>query len=266
PWSHRRIYEKRPQLHIALAWWNPTQDGSGPVKVFDGQHKAAAQILLGVRRLPVRVFVQPDLQVLLQTNTNAGDKLRQVAFDTAVIRHLGSTLYAERVRQYQSMKGLKEDNYDFSEKDLVAFFKGEHREILRYIIDASRVGVITNKDNHLIEFLEWSGKSADQPLTYSNIERTFFAEFVYKKALSSPIGEGLEQGNNPRQLEKDQNVRLMNLFADKFFIGGWDPKFGGRQVESRVQHGDEIPEYHLRAWRIAREEILGNVVQLVRLV
>jgi hypothetical protein len=61
--------------------------------------------------------------------TNAGDKLRQVAFDTAVIRHLGSTLYAERVHQYQTMKGLNEDNYDFSEKDLVAFFRGEHREI-----------------------------------------------------------------------------------------------------------------------------------------
>ena len=258
--------KKRPQLHVALAWWAPTEDGSGPVKVFDGQHKAAAQILLGVRQLPVRVFVKPDLQVLLQTNTNAGDKLRQVAFDTAIIRHLGSTLYAERVRQYQSMKGLKEDNYDFSEKDLVAFFKGEHREIQRYIIDASRVSIITNKDNHLIEFLEWSGKSADQPLSYTNIERTFFAEFVYKKALSSPIGEGLEQGKNPRQLEKDQNVRLMNLFAERFFIGQWDPATGGRQVEARVQRGEEIPEAHLRAWRIAREEILGNVMQLVRLV
>jgi hypothetical protein len=258
--------KKRPQLHIALGWWAPTQDGSGPVKVFDGQHKATAQILLGVRRLPVRIFVKPDLQVLLQTNTNAGDKLRQVAFDTAVIRHLGSTLYAERVRQYQSMKGLKDDNYEFSEKDLVAFFRGEHREILRYIVDASRVSIITNKDNHLIEFLEWSGKSADQPLAYTTIERTFFAEFVYKKALSSPIGEGLEQGKNPRQLEKDQNVRLMNLFAEKFFIGQWNPTTGGRQVEGRVQRGDDVPEGHLRAWRVAREEILGHVVQLVRLV
>jgi len=258
--------KKRPQLHVALAWWAPAGDGSGAVKIFDGQHKAAAQILLGVRQLPVRVFVKPDLQILLQTNTNAGDKLRQVAFDTAVIRHLGSTLYTERVRQYQNMKGLKEDHYDFTERDLVAFFRGEHREILRYIIDASRVSIITNKDNKLIEFLEWSGKVADQPLAYTTVERTFFAEFVYKKALSSPIGEGLEQGANPRQLEKDQNVRLMNLFAEKFFIGQWDPNFGGRQVEARIQREEKIPEEHLRAWRIAREETLGNIMQLVRLV
>ena len=90
---------KRPQLHVGLAWWAPEEDGTGKIKMFDGQHKAAAQILIGSRKLPVRVFVEPDLNVLLQANTNAADKLRQVAFDTAVMRHLGSTLYAERVKQ-----------------------------------------------------------------------------------------------------------------------------------------------------------------------
>jgi hypothetical protein len=258
--------KKRPQLHVALAWWAPDAEGAGPVKVFDGQHKAAAQILLGVKRLPVRVFVQPDTNVLLQTNTNAGDKLRQVAFDTAVIRHLGSTLYAERVHQYQTMKGIPEDNYDFSEKDLVSFFKGEHREILRYVVDAVRDSITYNKDNKLMEFVEWSGKGTDRPLAYTNIERTFFAEFLYKKSLSTPINVGMEQGVNPRELEKEHVGRLMNVFAKTFFIGKWDPDVGGRQIETRVQRGEKIPEEHLRAWRIARDEILGNVMPWVRLV
>ena len=101
---------QRPQLHVGLAWWAPEKDGTGKIKMFDGQHKAAAQILIGSRKLPVRVFVEPDLNVLLQANTNAGDKLRQVAFDSAVLRHLGSTLYAERVKQYQEFKGFLDDN------------------------------------------------------------------------------------------------------------------------------------------------------------
>jgi hypothetical protein len=78
---------------VGLAWWAPEDDGAGPVKVFDGQHKAAAQILLGARELPVRVFVEPDVNVLLQANTNAGGKLRQVAFDVAVMRHLERALF-----------------------------------------------------------------------------------------------------------------------------------------------------------------------------
>jgi hypothetical protein len=92
--------QKRPQLHVGLAWWAPGEDGGGAVKVFDGQHKAAAQILLGARELPVRIFLEPDVNVLLQANTNAGGKLRQVAFDVAVMRHLGSSLYIDRVRRY----------------------------------------------------------------------------------------------------------------------------------------------------------------------
>jgi len=258
--------KKRPQLHVSLGWWAATDDATGAVKIFDGQHKAAAQILLGVDKLPVRVFVEPDTNVLLQANTNAGDKLRQIAFDAAVLRHLGSSLYVERAKQYQEMKGLREDDYSFSEKDLVTFFKGEHREMVRYIVDSVRDSINHNKNNKLMEFVEWAGKSSDRPLSYAAIERTFFKQFVYKKALEIPIDEGIESGDNPRVLERNQNVRLMSLFAEIFFIGKWDPEIGGRRLESRLQSGDPIPENHLMAWRVAREEILGNILSWVRLV
>jgi hypothetical protein len=255
-----------PQLHVSLAWWEPGADGLGAVKVFDGQHKAAAQVLLGVESLPVRVFVEPDLNVLLQTNTNAGDKLRQVAFDSAVLRHLGSTLYAERVRQYQTMKGLRDDDYNFSEQDLATFFRGERREMVKYVVDAARDSVTYNPDNKFMEFVEWSGKGADRPVSYNSVERSFFREFIYKKALQTHINEGLERGDNPRVLERDQLVRLMSTFADVFFVGEWDPEIGGRRLENRLQKGESIPESHLRAWRIAREEVLSAVLAWVRLV
>lgn len=258
--------KRRPQLHVSLAWWAPDSNGDGALKVFDGQHKAAAQILLGTKELPVRVFVTPDTNVLLLANTNAGEKLRQVAFDVAVLRHLGSTLYAERVHQYQEIKELPADDYSFSERDLVTFFKGEHREVLRYIVDAVRDAVTHNKDNRLMEFVEWSGKGSDMPLAYSTIERTFFSEFLYKKALETSISQGMDTGTNPRLIERDQLVRLMCLFADVFFVGAWDPDVGGNKLESRLQAGDAIPEHHLRAWRVARAEIFDNILEYVRLV
>ncbi len=259
--------QKRPQLHVGLAWWAPEDsDGSGPLKLFDGQHKAAAQILLGVRELPVRVFVEPNINVLLQANTNAGGKLRQVAFDQAVMRHLGSTLYAERVQQYRRMRGLPEDDLSFSEQDLVRFFRGERREMERYIIDAQRDNITHSAENKLLEFVEWAGKTGNRPISYSTIEKTFFKEFLYKKALDSPIDEGFEQGTNPRFLEREQMVRLMSLFAEVFFVGKWDPEIGGRRLEARIQKGEKIDEYHLRAWRIAREEVVTITVKWIRLV
>lgn len=148
---------------------NPRQNGAGAVKVFDGQHKAAAQILLGVRELPKRIFLEPDVNVLLQANTNAGGKLRQVAFDVAVMRHLGSSLYVDRVKCYQSLWGLSEDDYSFSERDLVRFFRGERREMERYIIDAQRDAITHDQENALLEFVEWAGKGADRPLSYTSL-------------------------------------------------------------------------------------------------
>ena len=258
--------DKRPQLHVALGWWTPEADGAGRLRIFDGQHKAAAQILLGVRQFPVRVFLNPDTNVLLQANTNAGGKLRQVAFDPAVMRHLGSTLYLERVNQYRKMRGLAENDYSFSEQDLVKFFRGEQREMERYIIDAQRNAMTNEADNKLLEFVEWAGKSADRPLAYNSIERSFFKIFLHKKALDTPIDQGFEQGNNPRQLERKQLIQIMSMFADVFFINQWDPEIGGRRIENRIQGGDTIPEGHLRAWRIAREEVLANVLRWLRLV
>ena len=258
--------QKRPQLHVALAWWAPETDGAGPLKVFDGQHKAAAQILLGIRELPVRIFLEPDTNVLLQANTNAGGKLRQVAFDAAVMRHLGSSLYVERVRKYQSMRGLQEDDYGFSEQDLVRFFKGESREMARYVIDAQRDAMTRAPDNRLLEFVEWAGKSLDKPLSYNTLNGSVFREFLYKKTLDTPIDMGIEDGSNPRLLERQQMIRLMSLFAEVFFVGHWDPELGGRRVENRLLSGEKIPEPHLRAWRIARSEVMTNVMRWIRLV
>lgn len=257
---------KNPQLHVALAWWAPQQDGAGPLKVFDGQHKAAAQILLGIKEIPVRIFVEPDVNVLLDANTNAGGILRQVAFDSAVMRHLGSTLYLERINQYRKMRGLAADDYSFSEADLVKFFRGESKEMARYIVDSQRDAVTHDTSNKLLEFVEWAGKGADRPLAYNSIERSFFKEFLYKKALDSPIDEGMEQGRNPRVLERQQLIKLMCIFADVFFVSSWDPEIGGRKIENKVRDGKMIPESHLRAWRVARDEVLSNILVWVRLV
>jgi hypothetical protein len=140
------------------------------------------------------------------------------------------------------MRGLAEDDYAFSEQDLVRFFRGERREMERYVIDAQRDTITHDQANALLEFVEWAGKAADRPLSYNTIERSFFREFLYKKALDTPIAAGMAEGSNPRLLEREQMVRLMSLFAEVFFVSHWDPELGGRRVESRLQDGERSPK------------------------
>lgn len=253
----------RPQLHISLAWAS-IEDGLLRPKIFDGQHKIVAQMLLGVREFPLRVFLNPDLDVLLEANTRAGTLLKQVAFDRSVQRYLGSQIYWEKVDEFHRATGRNQDDLNFSETDLIKFFRGQSREIKRYILDDVRTTVIHSPDNKLKDFIEFSGKGTEKPISYSTIEKTFFSFFIHKEPMSVPLGYRLEVGENPRQLEKTQLVQLMNVFAEEIFIGKYDFDKGTYRIEERIRKGEDIADTHLRAVRMAREEVLYNILRYVR--
>lgn len=66
------------------------------------------------------------------------------------------------------------------------------------------------------------------------------------------------QGENPRELERRQIVRLMSMIADAYFTNGkYDFARGSDKLESKVQKGEKIPDEHLRAHRIGREEVMS---------
>ncbi|MEM2153791.1 MAG: HNH endonuclease signature motif containing protein [Nitrososphaeria archaeon] len=256
----------RPQLHVGLAWAK-NEKGKAEVYVFDGQHKIAAQLLLGVKKFPLRVFIISDdkeRDLLLTTNTRAGTVLKQVAFDMSVQRYLGSQIYWEKIDEYRKLKGLGEDNLNFSERDLINFFKGEHRELKKYIIDDVRTYVTHNENNKLKNYIEFSGRVADKPISYSTIEKTFFSFFINKEPLEVPLSYKLEIGENPRQLEKEQLIKLMNIFAEEILIGKYDFDIGSAKIEEKLRSGEDIPDNHLRAIRLTREEVLYNVLRYVR--
>ena len=257
------FHKKLPQLHVALGWMDTNEGSSVKVRVFDGQHKAAAQVLLGSRNLPVRVFLNPDRDALLTANTHAGTTLRQVAFDKSVQRSLGSSLLADRMDRYRRDLGLDEEDESFSERDLVNHFRGESREMRRYIVDWVRNSVTTNQENKLRDYIDYGGRGTEMPISYSTVEKTFYSFFIHGSPLTTPFSYRIEEGSNPRRLEVEQIVRLMSTIAEKVFIGKFDPALGTRRIEYNIQKGKSVPEPHLRAFRMAKEEILYNWVRYV---
>jgi hypothetical protein len=268
--SLRRLIEEfyggLPQLHVALAWADLCeQNGQPQIRIFDGQHKVAAQILLGAKELPVRVFLNPDLDRLLTANTHAGTTLRQVAFDKSVQRHLGSQLLEDRIQRFLADTNREQDDRSFSEQDLINHFRGQWREVRRYILDDVRDRITHHPDNRLRPYIDFGGRGTERPLSYSTIEKTFYSFFIYPNALETPFDAGDEVGENPRQLEVEQIVRLMNCIVDIIYAGQFDPSIGTSRLERRVQEGKEsIPIEHLRAVRMSKEEILYTWLDFVR--
>lgn len=258
----KEFYLKRPQLHVCLGWIS-TENGKSKIRVFDGQHKTAAQVLLGATKIAARVFIDPNVDVLLTTNTNAGTVLRQVAFDKSVQRHLGSSLYIDRVKKYQKEHNLPDHDYSFSEHDLVKHFKGESREMKRYILDSVRDSITHNPDNKLKDYIDFGGRGKERPISYSSIEKTYYSFFIFQNAVNTPLEYGIEDGTNPRELEKEQIVNLMNLVAENILIDKFDMDVGTYRLENKIQKGEKIPLDHLKANRLTREEVMYNWLKYV---
>lgn len=260
----KEFHKPNPQLHLSLA----RIDGD-KIKIFDGQHKAVAQIMLGVKRILVRLFISPDVDRLIETNTIAGSKLKQIAFDKAIVRQLHDTLYSERLRKYQADHLLDEDDFSFSEKNLVEHFKGERGNVKLYIINSQKNAITRNSDNKLQSYINFEGRGTALPLSYSTFEKTFLSTFINaKKILTTPINYKVDEGLNPRILEKEQAIQLCNILAEELLIDKYDDQIGTHRIENSIAAGTggTIPDGHLVAYRLFKEEIMYNWVKYLKLL
>lgn len=260
----KEFHKPNPQLHLSLA----RIDGD-KIKIFDGQHKAVAQIMLGVKSILVRLFINPDVDRLIETNTIAGSKLKQIAFDKAIVRQLHDTLYSERLRKFQADHLLDEDDFSFSEQNLVDHFKGERGNVKLYIINSQKNAITRNSDNKLQSYINFEGRGTSLPLSYSTFEKTFLSTFINaKKILTTPINYKVDEGLNPRILEKEQAIQLCNILAEELLIDKYDDQIGTHRIENSIAAGTggTIPDSHLVAYRLFKEEIMYNWIKYLKLL
>jgi hypothetical protein len=92
----------------------------------------------------------------------------------------------------------------------VGHFKGEWREMRRYVLDAVRDSVTHHPENKLKDYIDFGGRGKERPFSYSTIEKTFYSFFIYGDLLETPINYRADEGENPRELEKEQILRLTN--------------------------------------------------------
>ena len=260
----KEFSKPNPQLQIALA---RTDDGK--IKLFDGQHKTVAQIMLGVRKIVVRLFLDSDYDRLMATNLAAGKQLKQIAFDKSIVRQLHDSLYAVRLSRYQKDNNLQEDDFSFSEQQVVDYYKGERGNIKTYIINSQKNAITRSHDNKLQSYINFEGRGTTLPLSYSTFEKTFLSTFINPHTiLTKPINYKAEEGLNPRILEKEQGIKICNIIAEEILIGKFDDDKGTYRIENTIAsgRGDDITDEHLIACRIFKEEVMYNWVKYLQLL
>lgn len=260
----KEFYKPNPQLQISLA-----RIDDNKIKIFDGQHKTVAQIMLGVTKIIVRLFINSDFDKLMTTNLNAGKQLKQIAFDKAIVRQLHDSLYSSKLQRYREENGLDSDDLSFSEQKLVDYFKGEKGNVKLYIINSQKNTITRTNENKLQSYINFEGRGNALPLSYSTFEKTFLSRFINPKTiLSTPLDYKLDEGLNPRILEKEQAIHLCNILAEEILIDKYDDNIGTYRIENSVvaKKDDFISDDHLIAYRLFKEEIMYNWLKYIELL
>ena len=249
------FYNGYPQLQPSLATLNfPGTVGKAKILLFDGQHKAAAQLYAGKQRLLVRIFLNGDKGRLKETNYRAHTKLAQVHFPQLINDRVGADLFHEQFDRFtRDSDPTKASEHSFFQAQTS---KSQRSDLRQYFQNYQRYEVLTGKagaeDNHILDFTETvTARSKQYPLSYDTLQHTFLQHFLFLK----PSRESLDESERYRRQERENLVRLMNLFVEEVLAAGrFDLGLGIYRLEERVSSvPDTIPDNHLRAYRLCRK-------------
>ncbi len=247
------FYNGYPQLQPSLGTLSTSDSGKAKIYLFDGQHKAAAQLYAGRDRLFVRIFVNCDKARLKETNYRAHTKLAQIHFPQLINDRVGNDLFAEEYDRF-----LKDaDTTKVSELTLFRnkLAKQQVSEYRKYFENYLRYEVLTGQVNgetcQILSFTETvTARSKKYPLSYDALLKTFFKHFLFMK----PAKQVIEQTSRYRNLEKNNLIKLMNVFVEEVLANNrFDTKLGIYRIEERLENESlAIPDSHLRAYRLCR--------------
>ena len=251
------FYSGYPQLQPSLATLAVDgNQGKAHILVFDGQHKAAAQLYAGKDRLMIRVFVNYDKKRLKETNYRAHTKLAQVHFPQLINDRVGTDLFREEfdrfLRESDTSKVSEQTFFKNLSHQQRSEFKQYFQNYLRYEVLTGKVG---SEDSQILSFMETvTARSKRFPLSYDAVQKTFLQHFLHLKPTAEPIGE-TEQF---RRLERENLVRLMNLFVTEVLANQrFELNLGTYRMEERLANSPEtVPDSHLRAYRICRRSAM----------
>jgi len=201
------------------------------ILLFDGQHKAAALLWTGRREFECKIYLNPDVRLLNQTNISAHDKFSQTRFYSSImVIKLGSEFGAD----FEAYKNLEDD----SAKSESGFMKYLDRDPTRAMSKAERNkrfrsylynSVLEDPENRAAKFVSNANRGTDEkPLTIDMLSKSIFASFLYRE----PVDDNMATDAYKRDKEIANNVALMNMLYD-LALGSWNPQAGPNDGNQR---------------------------------
>ena len=190
------------------------------IRLFDGQHKAAALLWNGRKDLECKVYVDHDVRLLNQTNISAHEKFAQTRFFSSImVLKLGLQFKGD----FESYRDL-EDGQPKSEAGFMEYLRmndnltrGEANKRFRsYLHNA----ILESEGNTLAYFVSSGNRrTKEKPLTIDMISKSIFGCFLNQ----TPVSDNLATDAYKRDVEIQNIVKMLNMFVE-LALHQWDPK------------------------------------------
>lgn len=248
-WGLYRHFQRNTQLAPSIC----RLEADGSLLLFDGQHKAAAQIWAGRKAVECKVYLAPVAKQIKETNLEAHQSYRQMSFYSYELMKKYADIFGEDWEQYAALEGRK------SEAGFVEFLvnvkgmsmakaKGEVARAIHWRI-------LNDAANGLGDFISEKNRARKQPLTYNRIEKTIF------RHLLSPVPNVVEfqSEEDYRETEERNLVRLMSIIAEEGLVDRWNPERADAVHERTARI---FSAGATRAWVRILRDVLNAYLQL----
>lgn len=192
------------------------------VRLFDGQHKIAALLLNGRQDFECKIYIDPDLRLLNDTNILAHDAFAQTRFYSSIMM---LKLGAEFAKDFDDFKNSDESSVK-SEATFVTYMLSRPGGMETKATMSRRFrshlyrSVLTDSDNTLFPFVSTANRSThEQPITMDMLEKSIFSNFLFR----DPTSDSMTSDSYRRDDELKNMVQLCNILVEEG-LGQWNPK------------------------------------------
>ena len=191
----------------------------------------AALLWTGRRDFECKIYIEPNLRLLNDTNIAAHDNFSQTRFFASIMfARLGSEFGAD----FEKYKTL-EDGGTKSEAGFMKYLDRADGQTLTRADRNKRFrsylynSVLQSSDNKLSNYVSKGNRSTDEkPLTIDVLSRSVFSCFLF----TQPAEENMATDAYKRDKEIENVTALMNMIHD-LALGFWNPKAGKNDETQR---------------------------------
>lgn len=181
---------------------------------FDGQHKTTAQILLGRKSVPMKIYVEPDLAMIQELVLQIQQGIKKRPLSTSdTLRKLGDVV-GSRLSDYHEKRGVPRTEAGFIASQPLEIQTARRKEF----VQALERAVLLDDENKLLPYVARGRKAGELPI----IDRVLVEKLIRPMLCKDMLSDDIDDARDYRRDAERKNILVvLNTIAEVMLEDKW---------------------------------------------